>query len=64
MFAGSQLCVLNKIDLLPHVPFDADACEAAARRLNPRLETLRLSALTGEGMDGWLDWLRARVAGR
>ncbi len=60
IFHRSSLMVLNKIDLLPYVPFDADAAEANARRVHPGLETLRMSTLTGEGFDGWLAWLRER----
>ncbi len=60
MFAASSLCLINKIDLLPYVNFDVDKCEEAARRVNPRLEFLRVSATTGEGMDQWYDWLRAK----
>jgi hydrogenase nickel incorporation protein HypB len=57
MFAASRLMVLNKIDLLPHVRFDVDRCIAFARRVNPAIEVLQLSATTGEGMDAWLHWL-------
>ncbi len=60
MFAASGLCIINKIDLLPYVNFDVDKCEEAARKVNPKLEFLRVSATTGEGMDQWYDWLRAR----
>lgn len=60
MFAASDLCLINKMDLLPHVNFDVDACEEAARRVNPRLEFQRVSATTGEGLEGWYDWLRNR----
>jgi hydrogenase nickel incorporation protein HypB len=62
MFAAAQLCLVNKLDLLPHVRFDVEACEAAARSVNPRLEILRVSATTGEGLDRWYDWVRARRA--
>lgn len=62
MFAAADVCLINKTDLLPHVDFDVDACEAHARRVNPRLEFLRVSARTGEGMDGWYAWLRERRA--
>jgi hydrogenase nickel incorporation protein HypB len=62
MFAASDLCLVNKIDLAPHVQFDVDRCEEAARAVNPRLEFLRVSAATGEGMDRWYDWLRSRRA--
>ena len=60
MFAASTLCLINKIDLAPHVRFDLDACEAAARRVNPALEILRVSATTGTGLDAWYAWLRGR----
>ena len=64
MFAASALMVLNKCDLLPHLDFDADLCEANARRINPGIAVLRVSARTGEGMDAWLDWLREGAAAR
>jgi hydrogenase nickel incorporation protein HypB len=57
MFAAAQLMVLNKIDLLPHVRFDVQRCIALARRVNPGIEIIQLSATTGEGMDAWLNWL-------
>ncbi len=60
MFAASTLCLINKIDLLPYVNFDVDKCEDAARKVNPKLEFMRISATTGEGMDQWYDWLRAK----
>jgi len=60
MFAASQLCLINKMDLAPYVDFDVDRCEAAAREVNHHLEILRVSATTGEGLAGWYDWLRAR----
>ena len=60
MFAASRLMLLNKMDLLPHVDFDVDRCVEYARRVNPDLEVLEVSARSGEGMRAWLDWLRAR----
>lgn len=62
MFRASRLMVLNKTDLLPYVDFDVEACVAHARRVNPDIEVLRLSATTGAGMDAWHDWLRTRMA--
>ena len=62
MFAAADLMVLNKCDLLPHLDFDAGLCEANARRINPRIEVVRVSARTGEGMEAWLDWLGRRAA--
>lgn len=59
MFAAAKLMVLNKIDLLPHLTFDVERCKTYARRVNPGIEFLELSATTGEGMSAWLDWLLA-----
>ncbi|PUA19134.1 hydrogenase nickel incorporation protein HypB [Glaciimonas sp. PCH181] len=57
MFAAAQLMVLNKIDLLPYVQFDVARCIAYARRVNPRIQIVQLSASTGEGMVAWIDWI-------
>jgi hydrogenase nickel incorporation protein HypB len=57
MFAAAQLMILNKVDLLPHLSFDVERCKAYARRVNPGIEILELSATTGQGMDAWLNWL-------
>ena len=62
MFAAASLMIVNKIDLLPHLRFDVERCIAAARRVNPAIEVIRLSATTGEGMDDWLSWLEQRMA--
>lgn len=62
MFAAARLMLLNKIDLLPHVDFDVAKCIAYARRVNPGIDVLQLSATRGDGMDAWLDWLRQPVA--
>ena len=50
--------LLTKIDLEPHVPFDPMAFERDLRSIREDVPLLRLSALTGEGLDTWLDWLR------
>ncbi len=57
MFAAAQLMVLTKTDLLPHLSFDMQRCVDYARRVNPGIRILQLSATTGEGMDAWIDWL-------
>ncbi len=62
MFAAARLMVLNKSDLLPYVPFDVDKCVAYARRVNPQIGVLTVSALTGEGMDAWYGWIEAQRA--
>ena len=62
MFRASTLLLLNKIDLLPHLNFDLARCVEYARRVNPAIEILQVSAQTGEGMDAWYAWLRSHSA--
>ena len=52
-----DLLVVTKVDLLPHVPFDVERCVMAARRVKPDLPVLLVSAVSGEGMDAWMDWV-------
>ncbi|UCD74869.1 MAG: hydrogenase nickel incorporation protein HypB [Phycisphaerales bacterium] len=54
----SALLLLNKIDLLPHVPFSMDVFESDLRKLRDDVPVLKLSAVTGEGLDAWVDWVR------
>jgi hydrogenase nickel incorporation protein HypB len=61
MFHAASLMILNKTDLLPHLDFDLERCVEYARRINPALEVLQLSARTGEGMGRWCEWIRAGV---
>jgi hydrogenase nickel incorporation protein HypB len=61
IFHEASLAVLNKIDLLPYLTYDMEKVEKEIRVLNPRSEILRLSALTGEGMDAWIEWIIGRA---
>jgi len=61
LFREARYAVLNKMDLRPHVPFDLDRAVAYARQVNPNLTFFFTSALTGEGFDAWLTFLRDRV---
>lgn len=61
MFLTSELMVVSKADLLPYVPFKVDNVIQDARDVNPDIEVLTLSSITGEGIDAWCDWLLARV---
>ena len=62
MFAASDLVLLNKTDLLPHLDFDVEAAIANARKVNPAIKVLQVSARTGEGMSGWCAWIEAARA--
>jgi hydrogenase nickel incorporation protein HypB len=59
MFRAAHLMLVNKIDLAPHVDFDADLAVANARQVNPAIDVLRLSARTGEGMAAWTERLQS-----
>jgi len=61
MFRAADLVLINKVDLLPYLDFDVDLCEANARRVNPGIEVLRMSAKTGEGFAAWLEWIEQRA---
>ena len=62
MFQSSQLCIINKTDLLPYLDFDMEKTKEYAKRVNPKLEFIELSVKSGEGMQGWYDWLKAQTA--
>jgi hydrogenase nickel incorporation protein HypB len=61
MFRASSVMLLNKIDLLPHVPFDVERCLDDARQVRPGLHILEVSATRGDGLEEWYAWLRAQV---
>lgn len=61
MFHSSQLCIINKIDLLPYVPFSVEKAKDYARQVNPNLEFIEVSCTSGEGLDRWYQWLKDRV---
>lgn len=62
MFAQADLMLLNKVDLLPHLDFDLALCMAHARRVNPGIEILAVSARTGDGMHTFHHWLEHHAA--
>lgn len=57
LFETSQLCIINKSDLLPYVDFVTDQMMKHARIVNPGIEFITCSAKTGEGMKLWYDWI-------
>jgi hydrogenase nickel incorporation protein HypB len=60
IFFKSELLVLNKIDLLPYVPFNIAAAEENARRVHPNMEIVRVSCTQRNGLDQWLAWIEQR----
>jgi len=58
MFRNTDLCLLNKIDLIPYLDYDISKAEEYLHQVNPHLGYVRLSSKTGEGMDKWYEWLK------
>ena len=61
IFRKAELMILNKVDLLPHVPFQAAMARENARRVHPEIEIIETSCTTGAGFERWLAWLAARA---
>jgi len=62
MFRAARLMLVNKCDLLPYLEFDVDQAIANARRVNPLIEVIRVSATKGDGMADWLAWIEKGAA--
>lgn len=60
MFHTSQICLINKTDLLPYLECDLERLKNYALQVNPNLKFFEVSALKGEGMEQWYNWLRSQ----
>ena len=62
MFRAADLVLITKADLLPVLDdFDPAYAEDCVRQLANPAPILNVSARKGDGLDAWLDWLRARL---
>ncbi|MFP4476582.1 MAG: hydrogenase nickel incorporation protein HypB [Desulfatibacillaceae bacterium] len=61
MFRICDVGILNKVDLLPHLNFDADLAVANMRKIHPDMPVFRTSATTEEGLEEWLGWIREKI---
>ena len=61
-FFKSKVMILNKVDLLPYVPFDMQTARDNARRINPNIEIFETSCTSGNGLPEWNAWLRLQLA--
>lgn len=59
-FAGADIVIINKIDLVDYIPFRMERVLADIQAVNPDAAILQLSAETGQAMDAWCDWLRTK----
>jgi len=62
MYQGVDTLIINKIDLLPYIPFKMDYFRKGVEILSPELETFQISCLTGEGLEPWIAWLMLNVS--
>jgi hydrogenase nickel incorporation protein HypB len=62
IFAISELCIINKIDLLPYVSFALDEALANVRQVHPGMAVVQTSCTKREGLDAWLQWIERRRA--
>jgi hydrogenase nickel incorporation protein HypB len=58
-FRTSQVVVISKTDLLPHVPFAVERAQADARMVQSQLRFFSVCALRDEGIREWCDFLQA-----
>jgi hydrogenase nickel incorporation protein HypB len=61
-FYHADLVVLNKVDLLPYLPFDIGAARQNIRRVQPEVEILEISCTAGTGLEDWRKWLECHRA--
>jgi hydrogenase nickel incorporation protein HypB len=60
IFYKADLCLITKVDLLQYVPFDLETARENARTIHPGIGILEVSAITGQGMSAWRNWLQQR----
>jgi len=61
IYRGIDALIINKIDLLPYVPFKMDYFLRGVEALNPGLVSFPLSCSSGEGLDSWIEWLEKQI---
>ena len=61
MFQVADMAILNKIDLLPYLDFNASLAVDNMRKIHPNLPVFQISAKTGDGFDPWIEWLKTKV---
>lgn len=61
MFYSSNICIINKIDLLPYLKFDVEKLKENTKKVNPNIQFFEVSATSGEGMEAWYEFLRSKI---
>lgn len=58
IFAKVDALIINKIDVMPYFNFNMERLEERVKALNPDIKIFSISALTGEGVLDFANWLR------
>jgi len=61
MFRVCDVALLNKVDLLPYLDYDADLAVKNMQTVHPGMPVFRTSSKTGEGLDAWVSWIKQKV---
>ena len=61
MFSICDVLLVNKIDVAPYFNFSLEKCIERVKKLNPNIQVFPISALKGEGIEPWADWLREQT---
>lgn len=60
IFSKAELCIINKVDLLPYLNFDIGLARENVRKMHPGVDIIEVSCKTGEGLNEWLRWIETR----
>lgn len=58
MFTSSDVCIINKTDLLPYLDFDLEKAKQYVRQVKPDMKIIEVSATKGDGLTNWYNWLQ------
>ena len=61
MFRLADSAILNKVDLLPYLDFNAKEAVENMGKVHPGMPVFELSAKTEEGFEPWIKWLKSKV---
>jgi hydrogenase nickel incorporation protein HypB len=62
MFEVCDVVLVNKMDVAPYFTFDLQRFTDNVHLRNPRAQVIPISAISGEGMEPWYQWLRDEVS--
>lgn len=61
IFKESKAVLLNKVDLLPYIPFDKEKAITDIKNLNPTASLFEVSCTAKTGLTEWTDWLKTQI---